>query len=235
MSRYFLRKHVYYCELDDGLVFLDLKRERYVGLGGHDAKLFRSLVPQPSLISPVCLEASTTETATLADSLVRTGLLTQEPTLGKPFIAPTVECTASIERPAEQEPILIRPAHVLRFFLACLRARAYLRFLPLESAITRAARLKRTSAASAQPSIEDVRKLVCLFRRLRPVALTSKDACLLESLALLEFLACFAVFPTWVFGVHLRPFGAHSWLQYGTLVLNGTVDQARLFTPILAI
>jgi hypothetical protein len=59
--------------------------------------------------------------------------------------------------------------------------------------------------------------------------------CLFDSLALVEFLARYDVFPHWVFAVKMEPFGAHCWVQDGSVVLNDTVEYVREFTPIMVI
>jgi hypothetical protein len=41
--------------------------------------------------------------------------------------------------------------------------------------------------------------------------------------------------PTLVFGVRLAPFAAHCWLQWHEAVIVGDLEQARMFTPILAV
>jgi len=64
---------------------------------------------------------------------------------------------------------------------------------------------------------------------------TSRDHCLFDSLALLNFLALDGLSAHWVIGVKVQPFGAHSWLQQGSTVLNDQHDRVRRFTPILVV
>jgi hypothetical protein len=59
--------------------------------------------------------------------------------------------------------------------------------------------------------------------------------CLMDALALLDFLGSRQAFPGLVFGVRLNPFGAHCWVQSGDTVLNDRVDHTGLHTPILAV
>jgi len=58
---------------------------------------------------------------------------------------------------------------------------------------------------------------------------------MLHSLALVEFLARYRLYPDWVFGVQTQPFKAHCWLQYGSLVLNDKPTRLHELTPILSI
>jgi hypothetical protein len=58
-------------------------------------------------------------------------------------------------------------------------------------------------------------------------------SCLSDSLALHRFMSRRGIATDLVIGVKLHPFGAHSWVQDGDLVLNDAVGTARTFTPIL--
>jgi hypothetical protein len=80
-----------------------------------------------------------------------------------------------------------------------------------------------------------ISELVRVFRFLRPLFYTAKDRCLLDSLALVDFLARFDAYPTWVIAVRTRPFAAHSWVLSGTLLLNERLETAEEFVPILAV
>ena len=51
------------------------------------------------------------------------------------------------------------------------------------------------------------------FNKLRPLVFTARDRCLLDSLALINFLAAQQLYPSWVLGVKTSPFRAHSWVQ----------------------
>ena len=73
------------------------------------------------------------------------------------------------------------------------------------------------------------------FERLRPFALTARDQCLRDSLALMSFLASMGLRARWIIGVRTRPFGAHSWVQIGDLVLNDHHEHVRAYQPILVV
>lgn len=73
------------------------------------------------------------------------------------------------------------------------------------------------------------------YLRLRPFALTTHDRCLHDSLALIHFLTTRGLIAQWVIGVRLRPFGAHSWVQRGSVVLNDQPDHVRAYEPILVV
>jgi Transglutaminase-like superfamily len=80
-----------------------------------------------------------------------------------------------------------------------------------------------------------VRQLVDIFGRLRVFLFSHNEECLHDSLALLEFLARYRIFPGWVFGVRARPFVAHCWVQYEDIVFNDTVEHVAGYTPIMVV
>jgi hypothetical protein len=59
--------------------------------------------------------------------------------------------------------------------------------------------------------------------------------CLPDTLVLRDWLARAGLGPALVFGVRMDPFGAHCWLQSGSLVLNDAVDRIAAFTPVLVL
>ena len=76
-------------------------------------------------------------------------------------------------------------------------------------------------------------ELVAGFQRLRPLLFSTREACLFNSLALIEFLAQHDCYPHWVFGVRARPFAAHCWVQLDHTVLNDGVEHVSRYTPIM--
>jgi hypothetical protein len=70
---------------------------------------------------------------------------------------------------------------------------------------------------------------------LRIFLFSHRDRCLHDSLALLEFLARYDIFPDWAFGVRARPFVAHCWVQHGDIVFNDTVEHVAGYTPIMVV
>lgn len=236
MKKYLLKQHVHYCRVDDGVIFLDLKHCKYIGIGVDHAHLLSSLVhgwPKSSWqAAPSCL-VDAAEANTMVTSLLSADLLTTEAQLGREPLETVIESTDDLpfegKLGSESAPTA---RQVLRFVYSCAVAATMLRFLSMERIVARVAAKKRQPACRPET---DARKLVKIFRLLTPFLFSAKSACLFESLALFEFLSAHGVFTTWVVGVRTRPFGAHSWLQQGNLVLTDTVDRARDFTPLMAI
>jgi transglutaminase superfamily protein len=131
----------------------------------------------------------------------------------------------------ERESISARD--VLRFLQASLASSLLLRFRRFENIVQRLERRKRCRAVRAD--LERARAVVAKFLRLRPLLFSTNEACLRDSLALLEFLAAYGVAAAWMIGVRTRPFVAHSWVQQGSVVFNDTPEHVRRYKPILAV
>jgi hypothetical protein len=124
----------------------------------------------------------------------------------------------------------------LKFLTAPAFAKFALRTWPFERVILRVKRRKALLEPQSGPlDAERARKLVEAFARYRVFLFSSKDECLYDSLALLEFLARYGIYPDWVFGVQTRPFAAHCWVQHGDVVFNDTVEHVTGYTPIMVV
>ncbi|WP_431257592.1 lasso peptide biosynthesis B2 protein [Roseateles chitinivorans] len=82
---------------------------------------------------------------------------------------------------------------------------------------------------------ESIRLAALTFERLRPLAFSARDRCLHDSLSLVFFLFAEGLSARWVIGVKTNPFGAHSWVQSGRIVLNDQHEYVRAFRPILVV
>jgi len=122
---------------------------------------------------------------------------------------------------------------LVRFAAASFRASRLLKKRPIGEVVG-AVRKRKASRQNAVARIDDLRRQLLIFRRLRPLY-PRPYLCLFDALALVEFLARRGHFPTWVFGVQLEPFGAHCWVQVDNRVLNEEAEYAREFTPIMAV
>jgi hypothetical protein len=152
-----------------------------------------------------------------------------------------VACPTAIARPegtlldrALGERPLVRPNHLALVLQAITTARWRQDGRWIESL----APWVRALRSSAVRSRESTRALVHVFRHLRPLLMAGPDRCVLDSLALLKFLSlCHADLRSvsWVVGVQVRPWSAHSWLQRGDLVINDTPEKVRAYKPILVV
>lgn len=226
MTSYFLPTHVHFCSRGDSLVFLDLKRDDYTLLEGTEGDAFKRIAG----IRP----GQGCDIASAVARLVGEGLLTTNPTLGRPIAATHVEL--AIEQLLDGEPPSNRIgiAQFIRFASACTSAAVQLRWSSIETIVTKLRERKQSHADHTRQDIGEVRRLVAAFLKLRSI-FPVNYLCLYDSLALLEFLASYRIFPTWVFGVTLEPWGAHCWVQDAGLVYNEGIEEAANYTPILAI
>lgn len=236
---YFIPRHVHLCETGNQVIFLDLRRDKYLAIGRAERQALSGQVggwPADG-DGDALTRAPEGSSEPVIRSMLKLGLLTADSSLGKEAGHPLIESVnESLVDDDFERHIAISSAHLCQFVLACARARLALRLRSLENVVEavrrrKARALQKGNAVDAQLN----REQVAIFDRLRPFVFTAKDACLFDSLALIEFLAMHDSYPTWVIGVHTQPFSAHSWVQHNEFSFNGPVEFLRRFTPILAV
>lgn len=228
MADVFLPHHVHFCYRGDAVVFLDLAKDDYTFVGAEGAAALRCLS---------ALDPGTTSPAHRAalNELLEGGLLTTERSAGR-AVAPTTMTQAT-------EPLLDHGAlasarasasHLWNFFAACTVADARLRWGRLHRTIARVQQRKTKHEAAAPIDIDRARELVAIFARLRAL-FPRRYLCLYDSLALIEFLARYEIFPAWIFAVRLEPWGAHCWVQQAGYIFNEELEEAAGYTPVMVI
>lgn len=233
-QKYWLSPHVHVCVTDDYAVLLDLRRDKYIGIGReHMPALAAAVVGWPATVQSK-LEPSAPAKALLS-KMLSTGLLTADPVVGKEARSPVIPQAQFMAIEADLEyrrPITVRD--VSQVLIAATKARALLKWRPIETVVARVQRRKE-QGAGGEFDLDAARPLVEAFLHLRPLVFTTKDECLFDSLVLVELLARHQLFPVWLFGVSTNPFRAHSWVQAGDRVLNDLPERVCKFTPILAV
>lgn len=233
-SPYSLSQHAFLCFTAGHYVFLDLRNDEYLCLArGHSATL-KGILSGDQRMARRGIDES--KTHTVVQVLLKKNLLVEAPKKGKPLTSPyldTPRTTPLQISDSLQRKIL--PRDVWRFLAACTAASRDLRWRPLEHTVlqVRNRNFSHTVVAPAGDK-QTIIDLYILFQALRPYY-PRRYLCIFDSLALLHFLAHYRVFPEWVFGVKLQPFGAHCWVQAGPIVVNDTIDNVRDYTPIMAI
>lgn len=254
MVAYRLAPRVRVCATDDGAVLLDVEDDKYLGLDPNQACALSLVVEawpsggglgEPPGVTTSGERPRIDESCALelARVLCERGLLV-------PVTAPCAQELAALppsRLPApevelipwcEMSPVHIGVRHVFRFVQSVLSAALMLKFMPFAEIVARARR-RRDSCADDRHShafdVEAARRLLSAYSHMRPFLYGQKGRCLLDSLALLEFLARDGLYPEWVVGVRGHPFGSHSWLQHQAFILNGTPAYARAYTPILIV
>jgi hypothetical protein len=246
-TSYFLAPHVHLCLAGKQVVLLDLERDKYLALA-HSHSIGKWVRGWPALSRveqlAVGYDTWTTPVAALepADQrvlgkMVALRMLVTDPALGK--VAEPVRIDEA--KVALVEPQLLeRPdatwGHFWSLCRAHLAAKWSLKRRPIkEVAAAVLARKKRAMAGVRPLDVNRVRTLAAAFLLLRPILYTAHNACLLDSLTLIRFLALYGVFPDWVFGVKTEPFHAHCWVQQGGYVFNDSPDFVGEFAPILVL
>jgi len=235
MARYALAAHVFICVNGDHLVILDLKEDRYWALdAGQTAGLGSLVAGWPVGSASEESDSSSPQALSAIEVLKERGILVENIASGKDAAPVTVIAAKSeLIRDSETSPGP-RVGSWLSFVTACALAKLALRFMPFERVIARVRRrVQRMDSSSADG--ERARKLVEAFVRYRVFLFTSKNECLFDSLALIEFLARYGIYPNWVFGVQTRPFAAHCWVQQGDIVFNDTAEHVSGYTPIMVV
>jgi len=240
MRHYWLTQHAYLCVDQHAAVFLDLKGDQYIGLKGMQADALSALVhgcPKRSGVPGNEATSDPDSAVALADRLVEMGLLTREESIGRSATpTPVVPVDGRLGDPSSTPPQRLILRHILNFLAAYLRTFVAVRTRPLES-IVRSIR-DRKAALPADSSCSDLgalHELTSVFLYLRAFFYTQKDKCLFDSIVLMNFLASYRVYPTFVFGVKTVPFSAHCWVQCDQFVLNCASELAQGYSPIAVI
>lgn len=220
--RYALNTDVSFCRAGDRLVFLDVAHDRYFSLPG---KLERTLSDYLAERGGSSLDLQ---------PLIARGILIEHAG-AQASNAPVIEPVRSsaMERPAMQDPL--RAGELVEVFAIVLRTRIALRFAKLKDNLHRLAAGRPDPGASEgsppQASDDRIFRAAATFRRAR-LFVPVEMRCLLDSLALLDFLHRRGFRASLVFGVASDPFTAHCWVQAGDCVLNDTVGSVTAHTLI---
>ena len=237
---YFLIKHVFLCLCGDNVVVLDLKQQRYRALGARRTSRLAELVPgwpTPDGGTEQAVADDDAGCRALAQELVRQGILSMDRATGKDAVPACVpKPSAQILPDACMEPARVNARAIVALTLALASAALRNRFCSLERITRGVNRRNRALQAKAQPlRLERARDLARTYTQLRPLFFASRDACLFESLVLLGFLAHYGIHADWIFGVRMKPWLAHCWLQRDGVVLSDTLEHVGFFTPIMVV
>lgn len=232
-----LADHVRACRVGDQMIFLDLARGKYIGVGGP-----RVAGLSDALLGPPAGDHAPQAGGGLApdgDWLARLRdqhLLSDAPATAAACRAPGLpEAVATLDIDDDDRVTRADWRALARLWRATFVSAAWLRRRSLAHIAGRITALRLRDARQGAPAPETMHAAAARYMRLRPFALTSHDRCLDDSLALTLFLAGQGLFPRWVIGVKTHPFGAHSWVQSGGVVLNDLPERVRRYRPILVV
>lgn len=215
-----LREGLSYCRCGDRIILLDLESDRYFGLGHALERAFINWTDHPD--AEDCLS----DLRPLLDQglLIRANSdARSRSALAAGAITRDVVACASIRQRDVVEAL------ATEFFV-----RFWLRSRPLASVVERLKRAARQTRKGDADTGRSVGMIAAAFER-SALLMGSSDRCLSRALAAMIICRRREIDATLVFGVRINPFGAHCWVQHRSMVLVGGYEQARLFTPILAV
>jgi hypothetical protein len=234
---YFLSMDCFVCNTQSYWIVLNAKRDKYLCVTHADLasighRLYGWRNQSNAIQNPPQFDL---EADTLIASLTANGIITSNPSNGKPFAeSECPQCDRSMEVVELNSPMKRSFFCVARFFLACMRIDWLLRKKRLSRILAKIERRRiRVRSSTVFHNATCTARLIAAFKHLRPLY-PRPYLCLFDSLALLEFLASYRSFPRVVFGVVADPFQAHCWLQEGNVVLNDDLERVAKYKPILS-
>jgi hypothetical protein len=238
-TEYFLRDHVFFCVAGTFCLFLDLKTDQYLCT---ETRTFECLAPHlhgwPSSAAIGARDKTslTQDARCLARELVSKDILSEYSVACKRAIPTSWELpTESLVTQREPTSVFYNLTRIASFFAATIKANRRLSVQPLHVTVRAIAERKAAGIrAGTSVDYDSAEHLTSAFYALR-LTFPRNYLCLFDSLALLDFLSLYKIFPTWVFGVRPEPFLAHCWVQAGGVVLNDTVEHTSGFVPIMTV
>lgn len=230
---YHLPQNVFFCRAGSHCVFLDVERDLYVAINTSSIDALAPWLANRAdeAASPTWQDIPSAA-ASAAHDLVTQRLLTVDELTSKVFETVTLPVPRAIEVP--QQPLLCNATRFPRFYAACRAADHRLAKARVRDTIDFVRRRKTQRLAISSARRNRLLSLVSTFEALR-LFYPRPYLCLFDSLALIEFLAMYGIFPTWVFGVQSEPFKAHCWVQYDDLLLNDSLHRVARLTPIMTV
>jgi hypothetical protein len=258
-SAFGIPAHIHVCATTDGSVLLDLKRNRYFGLGREETELLAAVLPEwptPGWdCAPLRMARDSEESkraVSLCESLASNGLLVRST---KSRSRSTDRHGTNNRRMRHGAAMLgdmrgewisigdelevrgrIGLGDIVNFLWAYMWVRGSLLLRPIAATVESMRALKAGAATNcASWQIHRVAALVDAFRRLRPLVFAAEGHCLLHALTLVKFLSRYDFHPEWMIGVTTQPWGAHSWVQWKNYLLDTSPEKVCGYVPIMAV
>jgi hypothetical protein len=241
--------HIHVCVTGNGAVILDLKRDKYLGLGRAETELLAAAVPNwpksqwEVVDGGTAVAARQLATRELCEALAADGVLERG---GERVDGARPRCAVEELGDMRAEWISIGDElevagrmtlrHMVRFLSAYLWVRWSLAWRPLSVVVdtVRADKVRGRRAVEHFHAYQ-VAALIDVFRRLRTFAFAAEGRCLLHALTLTRFLSKYGFYPEWVIGVTTQPWGAHSWVQWGNFLLDSNPEKVCTYSPIMRV
>lgn len=222
MTQLRLHRDLSYCRVDGHLIFLDIQNDRYFRLTGClESALVNYLDDGDASDSSI---RSLIERKILIDGSVDSDctpfLLTKTPTRS------AMEDVVHTMRASISE--------LLDTLATVCSIQRQLNTRSLKQILQNLASFRDKRTSTSHPNEAHVLEAAAAFRSAR-LYVPIDTCCLLDSIAMIKFLAKRELHAHLVFGVTGTPFSAHCWTQHGTTVLNDALGHTSTFTPIRVI
>jgi len=232
-----LSRHVHICRLGARFIVLNVARDEYLSVEGAAAECLSDWLPAcPDVAARPNTPGESQHEAGIS-GLVAQGVLTRS--IGDAREVPvTLYGPSTADRALDSNhpgTLRLQTDHVLVFLWSLISTASTLQFGSLQAALNSLAVRKLHTKNEPECGIERAADLIAIFRRLRSVTFAGHRRCLLHAMTLMKFLSHYGIQATFVMGVKVEPWAAHSWVELGCYTLDGTPEQARFYHRILVI
>jgi Transglutaminase-like superfamily len=233
-AAYFLAPHIFAARVESAVILLDSKSDDYILIEPELAPGFLAMLRRGGLRAAGDCPSSPAGLADLIGELESRGSITPAAQEGKPFeLLELIPNSLELPGPRIDAIPRISSGHVAAMVLALIKTAYLLRIRGLRSAIRHVLHLKATH--SSRDSRHDPSDLVEIYHRVRPFFYSAKNKCLFNSLSMIIFLSRYGVVPDWWFGVKLKPFEAHCWVEDERWLYNDQYARTWRYTPIMRV
>lgn len=222
-------------------MLLDLLNDRYLGFEAYESEKLLTVIndwPSSSFRVECPADARTHNVDRIVAELLTRGILCAEPRGREPPADSVVSVSGELACIGEEFDAWarIRIGHINAFLRAFAYSSISLRCRNLRAVVNSVRNgSAKHRAKEATVHVDEIARLVHVFRRLRAYVFSANGRCLIHALTLVNFLRLYGVHATWVIGVKTDPWAAHSWAQFGSYLLDTTPERVCSFTPILAV
>ncbi|WP_164857347.1 lasso peptide biosynthesis B2 protein [Sphingomonas crocodyli] len=208
---------MFWCLIDDQPIVLDIQRDRYCLLTGKTAVALAALDP----------DAAAPDKRAVLEQLAMLNIVAAQTSEISP------PCSHRI---AEREIQHLPPPSWLdltEVMIALFRSFSQRRWALAKRVDEFRRRKARTPSAPDLP-LAPAEAVASAFDRSRRLTL-GFDQCLVRAFALATTLLTRGYHPAIIFGVQLRPFAAHCWVELDGRLMDDRIAHVSLFTPILVL
>lgn len=213
-----LRKGTTFCIAGDQIVCLDIVGDRYFTVDAKAGAIMRELLHHPDGGKPDGM-----------GDLVRLGIASDD-------LARLWTGFAELPRYSllDTPQTGSHPAGIFKTICNLGWTALQLRMCALGKLLLSVCRYRDRASSTWSTSEEVVRKVARAYQASEFIV-AARGRCLNRSIAMTRQLLRAGQDVRLVFGVMMRPFRAHCWVQWRDVVLNDTLDHVRNFSPILVV